>query len=109
DLSWRWSLKSLPPSPSVNGEDLSADDKKMLGLDPKRLAFRQGVYVPQAAKNAGVQVNDVILGVNGKTLEMTMRQFDVHVRLNHRPGETIILNVLRGKERLDLKMKLPER
>jgi hypothetical protein len=40
-------------------------------------------------------------------LEMTARQFAAHVRLTYRPGERIVLNVLRGGKRLELPLKLP--
>jgi hypothetical protein len=107
DLSWRWSLRNLGPSPSVYGEDLTSAEKQALGLDAKRLAFRQGSFVPPAAQRAGIQQQDIILGVDAQPLEMTARQFDVYIRLNHRVGDQITFNVLRAGKRLDLTMKLP--
>jgi len=109
DLSWRWSLRGLDPSPCVRGPDLDADDRKHLGLSAKRLALRQGPFVHPVAEQAGVRQNDVIVGVNDRPLEMTARQFQAHVRLNYKVGERITLNVLRDGKPLRIPMKLPGR
>jgi hypothetical protein len=107
DLSWRWSLRGLRPDPCLDGEDLTPAEKKELGLGERQLAFRQGPFVRQPAQHAGVRQNDVILGVDGRHLEMTARQFDAFVRLTYRPGDTLTVNLLRDGKRLHLRMKLP--
>jgi hypothetical protein len=107
DLSWRWSLRGLQPEPCVDGEDLTPQEKQRLGLGAKQLAFRQGPFVAPPARHAGVQINDVIVGVDGRRLEMTVRQFGVYIRLNYRPGDQVRLNVLRAGKRLELTLKLP--
>ncbi len=107
DVSWRWSLRSLPPDPCVHGDDLRAAERKALGLGPRQLALRQGPFVTAPARHAGVQTGDVIVGVDGRNLEMNARQFGTYVRLTYRPGDRIMLNVLRGGKRLDLPLKLP--
>jgi predicted metalloprotease with PDZ domain len=107
DISWRWSLKSLQPAPCVHGEDLTAAEKEALGLSPKRLAFRQGNFVHPAARQAGIQINDIIIGINGLPLEMTARQFDAYVRINHKVGDTFRFNVIRDRERFEVPLKLP--
>lgn len=106
DVSWRWSLKSLSPEPGVSGDDLSDEERKLLGLQPGTLAFRQGSFLAPFARQAGVLINDVILGFEGLPTNMNARQFEAHVRLNCRPGAEVVVHVLRGKERLKLKMKL---
>jgi hypothetical protein len=106
DLSWRWSLRNLGPSPGVYGDDLTAAEKQALGLGAKRLAFRQGSFVPPAAQRAGIQQQDIILGVDGRHLEMTARQFDVYVRLNYRVGDEVTFNLVRAGKRADVPMKL---
>jgi hypothetical protein len=107
DVSWRWSLRSLQPDPCVHGDDLRAEERKALGLGPRQLALRQGPFVTPPARHAGVQTGDVIVGVDGRDLEMTARQFGVHIRLTYRPGDRIVLNVLRAGKRLDLPLNLP--
>jgi hypothetical protein len=108
DVSWRWSLKSLSPSPSIIGDDLDADERKKLGLTPGQLAYRQMNYLTPTARHAGLQANDVIVGVNDQPLSMNARQFEAHIRLNYRVGQEITLNVLRAKERVTVKLKLPD-
>jgi hypothetical protein len=108
DVSWRWSLKSLPPSPSIIGDDLNREERKKLGLDPRQLAYRQMNFLTPTARQAGLQANDVIVGIDDRPMRMTARQFETHIRLHYRVGQEITLNVVRGEERVKVKLKLPE-
>jgi hypothetical protein len=108
DVSWRWSLKSLSPNPSIIGEDLDADARKLLGIQPGQLAYRHMNFLTPSARHAGLQANDVIVGVDDQKLTMNARQFETHIRLYYRVGQEITLNVLRAKEAVKLKLKLPE-
>jgi serine protease Do len=109
DISWRWSLRGVDPQPWVHGDDLSAEEKRALGLRAKRLAFRQGPFVSEPARRAGIRQNDIILGVDGKVLDMTQRQFHAYVRLNYRVGDRVVYNILRRGQRLDLPLTLVAR
>src|SRR5262249_27374497 len=80
DVSWRWSRRGPAPVPPVHGDDLEPEEKKALGLNARRLAFRQGAFVLQAAAQAGIRQNDVIIGLDNKALEMTARQFGAYLR-----------------------------
>lgn len=106
DISWRWSLRGLEPASWVHGDDLSAEEKKALGLSEKRLALRQGPFVSEPAQQAGIRQNDVILGIDGKLLEMTGRQFGAYVRLNYRVGDRVTYHILRKGRRLDIPLRL---
>lgn len=108
DVSWRWSLKRLAPAPGVSGDDLSADEKRALGLSARALAFRPGPFRTTAARHAGVQSSDVVVGLDGRRLNMTARQFETHVRLHYRVGDTLRLEVLRGRMSVTLSLKLTE-
>ncbi len=108
DVSWRWSLKTMAPNPGIIGDDLDADSRKSLGLMPKQLAYRHMNFLTPAARHAGLQANDIIVGLNDQALTMTARQFETHIRLHHRVGDELSLNVLRGKAKLKLKLKLGE-
>jgi serine protease Do len=107
DVSWRWSLRGLQPASNLHGDDLSPAEKKALGLGDKQLAFRQGNFVTPAARHAGLLQNDIILGFDGNTLDMTAKQFDAYVRLNYRVGAEVKVDLLRNGKRLELTMKLP--
>lgn len=109
DVSWRWSLRGVGPSPGVQGADLSVKEKKALGLGPTRLALEQGAFVSQQARQAGVRQGDVIVGVGGKMLSLTARQFLAHVRLNHRDGDRVTYNLLRDGKRVDVTLTLRAR
>jgi serine protease Do len=106
DLSWRWSLRGVDPPPWVHGDDLLAEEKQALGLTAKRLAFRQGPFVSEPARQAGIRQNDIILGVDGKELEMSERQLGAYIRLNYRVGDRVTYNILRRGKRLDMTLTL---
>jgi hypothetical protein len=108
DVSWRWSLKSMSPNPSIIGDDLDRDERKKLGLAPDALAYRHMNFLTPTARHAGLKANDVIIGIDDKPLAMTARQFEAYIRLNYRVGQEIVLNVMRGKERVNVKLKLPD-
>jgi serine protease Do len=108
DVSWRWSLKSMSPNPSIIGDDLDLDARKKLGLDPHQLAYRHMNFLTPTARHAGLLPNDVIVGLDDKALNMTARQFETHIRLHHRVGQEVVLNVMRGNDRIKLKLKLPD-
>lgn len=106
NITWRPSLLDMLPSLRVYGSDLTEKEKTALGLDPKRLAFREEEPVHSQAKAMGVRENDIILGVDNKTLEMSMDQFLGYVRQHYLLGETMTLNIIRDGKRLDLKVTL---
>jgi len=106
DISWRPSLINMVPDPRLYGLELTADEKKALGLDPKLLAFRQRTSVPKQAADAGVKAGDVVLGFDGQRLPMDVDGFQRHVRRNWLVGDRVTVDVLRDGERLALTMTL---
>jgi serine protease Do len=60
-----------------------------------------------SADKAGIQVDDIILAIAGKTVQDT----DMLLRVLHglKPGDEIVLRIKRGEERLDLRAKLGKR
>ena len=93
DVSWRWSLKSLAPNPSIIGDDLEPDERLKRGLDARQLAYRQMNFLTPTARHAGLQANDVILGIDDRPFAMSARQFEMHIRLHYQVGQEITLNV----------------
>ena len=106
NLTWRPSLLQLLPSLGVYGDDLSANEKKALGLGEKRLAFRQDSTVHRDARAIGVKAGDIIVGLNGQPMEMAMLDFLSHVRRNFLVGDRVTLNVLRDGKPVDLPVTL---
>jgi serine protease Do len=109
DISWRASMWNVEPAACVYGEDLDVDEKQKLGLKPSRLAFYQGSFVPPTAAKAGIRAGDIIIGADGRDLEMNMLQFNVWVRLNYRVGDTITYDILRDGKPHKIPMKLPRK
>lgn len=109
DISWRESMWGLEPAASVYGKDLSDDEKKALGLPRLSVAFRQGDFVPPAAAAAGIRKGDIILGIKGKELQMSMLQFNVYVRLNYQSGDKVTYEFIRNGKRLEATFPLPKR
>ncbi|MCH8828273.1 MAG: PDZ domain-containing protein [Planctomycetes bacterium] len=107
DISWRASMWTMPPAMGIYGRNLTAAEKRRLNLVPKRLAFRQGNYVPPHTRRAGIRARDIIIGVDGKKLEMTMLQFNVYMRSNYNVGDRVVFNIIRGNRRLKIPMTLP--
>lgn len=66
----------------------------------------EDVAPQSAALAAGLQVNDIVLGLNGKAIENS-RQFGVNIYQN--AGKTIELDVLRGAESKKISVAVLER
>jgi hypothetical protein len=109
EIFWRPSMWGLPPSACVYGQDLSAEEKRKLGLSEKRLAFRQGQFVSAPGRQAGIRAGDIILGLDGQAMEMTMLQFNTHIRLNYQVGDRVTYEVIRDGRRMTIALTLPER
>jgi S1-C subfamily serine protease len=106
NLAWRPSLLDLMPALTVYGDELTAAEKKALGLPSTRLAFRQDTEINARAKAAGVRAGDVIVGIDDHKLEMTRDQFLAFVRREYLIGDRITLRVLRDGKPLGLPMTL---
>jgi hypothetical protein len=106
NITWRPSLLDILPALSLYGEDLTAAEKRALGLPVERLAFRQDDTVHRTMQAVGVEPGDVILGFDNQPLEMSMREFLGHVRRNYLVGDRVTLNVLRAGRRIDLPLTL---
>jgi serine protease Do len=106
DLSWRTSAQHLLSSGGMYGMDLSAEEKKTLGLAPKQLAFRQKATLSKQAREAGIQGGDIILGVDDKKLEMDMFAFLKYIRGNYLVGDKVTINLIRDGKRMNIEMTL---
>jgi hypothetical protein len=106
NITWRPSLLDILPSLSLFGEDLTVAEKKALGLSEKRLAFRQDRRVPTDLSKAGVQPGDIIVGIDGQNLEMTMLEFLAYVRRNYLVNERLTLDIIRDGQRIRVALTL---
>jgi hypothetical protein len=106
NITWRSSLLDILPSLPISGDDLTAAEKKALGLPEARAAFRQDKFVHSTLKAVGLKMGDVIVGLDGRGVDGTMDDFLGYVRKEHLVGETVTLNVLRDGKPVDIRMTL---
>jgi serine protease Do len=109
DLAWRpttWDLRRM----ALGGlwlKDLSDEERSKRGLASDTLALwvkHLGEYNEHAvAKNAGFRKDDVLVAVDGSDRRWSETEMIDHA-LRKRPGEKLAVTVLRGKERVELKL-----
>lgn len=109
DITWRTSLRGLVPASPVAGRNLTADEKKALGLSDKALAFRQRDTVSQAAADAGIRPGDIITGAEGAPGELDSYGFQEWVRRENLVGDTIRISLARDGGKLVLPVVLGRR
>ena len=106
NLTWRPSLLDILPSLPLVADDLTAAEKKTLGLAESRAVVRQADKVHSSLQDVGVQGGDIVIGFDGKSIEGDIGDLLGHVRKNYLVGETITIIAIRGGKRIDLKMEL---
>lgn len=109
DITWRTSLRGLVPTLPLAGKNLTADEKAKLGLSDKALAFRQRDSIAQTAILAGFKPGDIILGLEGKNLEMDTYGFQDWVRREFLVGDTIRVTLSRDGKKMVLPVVLGRR
>ena len=109
DITWRTSLRGLVPTVPLAGKNLTAEEKAKLGLPEKALAFRQRDSITQVATAAGFKPGDIILGVEGKDLEMDTYGFQDWVRREFLVGDTLKVTLMRDGKRMVLPVVLGRR
>jgi serine protease Do len=106
NLTWRPSMLDILPSVPFSGDDLSADEKRALGLSEKQAAIRQDDDVHKVLRSAGIRGGDVVVGFDGKSVDGTTRDLLGFVRRNYLVGDEITVNVVRDGKRIDVKLLL---
>ena len=106
NLTWRPSMLDILPSMPLSGEDLTADEKKRLGLPEKRVAFRQDKFVHSTLKAVGLQKDDVVIGVDGQLMDGMMEDFLGYIRRSYLVGDRVALNILREGKKIDISVML---
>jgi serine protease Do len=106
NLTWRPSLLDILPSLPFNGDDLTAAEKKKLGLDEKRAAFRQDKTVHRTLREAGIEPLDIVIGFDGKSAEGEYGNLLGFVRRNYLVGDVVTVNVIRDGKPTAVKLTL---
>ena len=102
-FSWRASKWHIPPQPGFGGKPLRPREKKQLGIDEDKFAFRIGYLVtwgPRAhtgrnAATAGLRKGDVVLSLDGKDDFVDMHHYHAWFRLTRKPGTTVEVETIR--------------
>jgi len=91
----------------VSTEELSRLDARALGISPP-VALRITAIDPRgSAAQSGLRVNDVLIQLNGQPLNNAQEALNRVAAM--RPGSSLTITVLRGRERLNLTAVLKER
>ena len=106
NLTWRPSMLDILPSVPFVGDDLSAEEKKKLGLPAGRAAFRQGDRVHSALVDAGLRAGDVVVGFDRVAVDGSTDDLLGYVRRNYLVGETVTVDVLRDGKPVGLRWVL---
>lgn len=106
NLTWRPSMLDILPSLPFFGDELTAAEKKQLGLAEGRAAFRQGDPVHSTLKAAGIQNGDVVIGFDGAEVTGAIGDLLGYGRRNYLVGDTVTVNVIRDGKRVDVKLVL---
>lgn len=89
-------------------DDLADEERATLSLDKAQMALRVhhvGEYGPHAAaKKEGFKKDDILIQIGEKKQRISESALIGDLLLHHLPGEKIPATVLRGKERLELKL-----
>lgn len=112
DITWRatsWALRRMVTG-GLRLEELSADDRKALGLDDSAVGLRVK-HVGQfnehaAAKRAGFKEGDVFLKVGNVERPLTESQLFAELINSRKPGESVAVQLLRGEKRLQLQLPI---
>ena len=92
------------PTLGVSGENVSNVYAQYYNI-PKGF-FVKKVNPGSAAEKAGIKVDDIVIGIEGKLIE-SMEEFN-KIKKNYKAGDTIKVSVYRDKKIIDLDVTLDE-
>ncbi|MDA1229563.1 MAG: Trx7/PDZ domain-containing (seleno)protein [Planctomycetota bacterium] len=113
DFSWRGSMWNAPPRFQVWVPELTGDALAQLGL-PKTDGALEARWINKEATSGqqaiadGLREKDVIIAAFGQPIRVNSRQFQSHLKLNYKVGDTLPLTILRDGRKINLKISLSE-
>ena len=112
DISKRvgvWPMRGMATGGMVL-EELPDEDRTQRGIEKDKLAlYVKGVGKfgkHAAAKNAGVNAEDVLVEIAGVSNRMTEGELIGHLLTRHQAGEVVSATVLRGQKRVEIKLPM---
>jgi serine protease Do len=88
-------------------QDLSKEMADYYGIESKKGVFVADVFEGDPADEAGIKPKDIILGVNGKTVESSHQLTALIAGLG--VGETATVNILRDGREIDITVEIAKR
>jgi len=114
DIAWRvttWGLRRMAAGGMIL-EPVPAEEREKAGLAPGEGSLRVknvGQFGPHAAaKNAGVKPGDIILTFDGRADLRRETDILVYAIQHHKAGDKVPLQLLRGKERVEVQLPMQE-
>ncbi len=113
DIYWRGSMWAIQPTPGFGGKELDPAELAKAGLKPGSWAIKVRYIVTwggesheagKSAVRAGLKVNDLVVGVAGKSDFDSELAFQAWYRLNQKAGSVVDLEILRDGKRMTLKL-----
>ncbi len=114
DISWRGSMWSVAPKLRVFAPNVSEEERRKHGIPANQTALlvkwiNTGSPGGKSARDGGLREGDVIVELDGKPLgDWTNKQFNAHIKLHYKVGQTLPLTVLREKRKETVRIKLVE-
>ena len=100
DPSWRSSTGLLGPGSGFWGKKANSGERKKAGVADDDLAIKVTFIWGKWIKQADLRLGDVITSIDGQKNDMTIRQLQAYLHLNHDWGDSITLvRVRNGKEK----------
>jgi len=103
----RWRQSSVEPRSYFEDRELSAEEKRKLGLAEDSFAS-EVKYVAEIARSTKAHelvVGDVIVGVDGVEKDGIANTASLYLILKKTPGDTANLTVLRAGKRIEMKLQ----
>ncbi len=108
DPSWRESLHMVGPNCGLWGRKLNVNERRRLKLKPDKLALKVTYIWGPHTRKAGIRVGDVIVGLDGQTRDMNIKQLHAHPTLNRKWGDTIPVVLRRSGRDVTVRMTFPK-
>lgn len=116
EFSWRPFKWGLVPAMGFGGPELTAERKVALGLAAGAFAFEVGYLVTwgdnrrfgEAAARAGVREGDVVVALGGQRDFRSVDHVHAWWRLTREPGDEVDVELLRGGERVVVRVPVVE-
>jgi len=108
DVAWRSSVEAVGPNAGFWGVKANDDQRRNLKLKKDDLALRVTFVWAKWTREAGIRNGDVVVAVDGKRNDMTVRQIHAHLQMNRNWGDVVSLTVLRRGKEMTLRLHLPD-